>query len=149
MTRFKFLGLSAIIIAAAMCLSQHATACTGISFIAKDGSKVIARTMEWGTFPMESHLIVVPRGYARLAVTPSGVNGMRLVAKYGYAGIGVLEEKFLAEGVNENGLVGELFYFPGYGKCEDYDPAQNSISVTDAQFLEWVLGSFADVDEML
>lgn len=152
MSRFnsmRLLRLSAIVLAAALGMTQQAAACTGISFVAKDGSKVIGRTMEWGTFPMESHLVVIPRGYSRLAVTPSGVNGMRLVAKYGYTGIGVLADNFLTEGVNEKGLVGELFYFPHYGKCEDYDSTKNSVSVTDAQFLEWVLGSFATVDEMV
>ncbi len=64
---------------------EDASACTGISFKAKDGGKVVGRTMEWGGFYMESHLMVVPRGYTRWGQTPSG----------------------------EKGLMGELFYFPG------------------------------------
>ena len=148
MLKLNLFRLFAIIFAASMCYTPKVEACTGISFTAKDGSKVIGRTMEWGTFPLDSRLVLVPRGHTQLAVTPTGKNGMRLTAKYGYAGIGVLEENFIAEGMNEKGLVGELFYFPGYGECQEYDPQKNAVSINDAQFLAWVLGNFATVDEM-
>ncbi len=125
-----------------------ASACTGIAFKAKDGSQVMGRTMEWGTFVMESNYMVVPRGYVKVAQTPSGINGMKIVAKYGYVGIGVLEDKLLAEGMNEKGLSGELFYFPNYGSYVEYDKTQNATTVMDAEFLSWALGNFATIDEL-
>lgn len=148
MVRSKYLRLIAILLVAMFGSYQAASACTGISFTAKDGSKVIARTMEWGTFVMESRYIVVPRGHSETAMTPSGTNGMKIVAKYGYVGIGVLKDNLIAEGMNEKGLAGELFYFPGYGQYEEYDETKNSTSFVDAQFLSWVLSNFASIDEM-
>ena len=140
--------LAVSIIAAILGSLMDATACTGISLKAKDGSYVIGRTMEWGTFKLPSRLIIVPRGHTQRAVTPEGKNGMELKAVYGYAGIAVLDDNFMAEGMNEKGVVVELFYFPGYGEHMAYNPANHDRTVTDAQFLDWVLCNFASIDEM-
>lgn len=125
-----------------------ASACTGIAFTAKDGSHVIGRTMEWGTFIMRSRYLVVPRGHAKTAQTPDGADGMKIVAKYGYVGIGVLEDNLIAEGMNEKGLSGELFYFPNYGKYEEYDSAKKASTIVDAEFLSWALANFSTINEL-
>ena len=145
----KFIKLLTVAFAAGLFSMQPSSACTGISLTAKDGSKVIARTMEWGGFYLESHLILVPRGHKMHCVTPSGNDGMVVKAKYGYAGVGVLKDNFLAEGINEMGLVGELFYFPNYGESETYDPAKKNRAVSDVQFLDWALASFGTIDELV
>ena len=145
----KILRIFALAFAASLTYFQPSSACTGISLTAKDGSTVIARTMEWGGFKLPSRLVLVPRGYTQRSTTPTGKDGMLLKAKYGYTGIAVLEGNFLAEGINEKGMVGELFYFPGYGECEEFDPAKKSIAINDAQFLDWVLCNFASIDEMI
>ena len=145
----KFFKVIAVAFAAGLMNYQPTSACTGISLTAKDGSKIIARTMEWGGFKLESHLVLVPRGYTHQAVTPDGNDGMKIKAKYGYTAICVLDYNFAAEGVNEKGLMGELFYFPGYGETEKYDPKKKATSITDAQFLDWVLANFATIDEMV
>ena len=149
MLKLNVMRLFALIFVACVSFFTPSYACTGISFIAKDGSKVIARTMEWGGFRLPANLILVPRGYTQHAVTPTGKDGLLLETKYGYAGIGVLEENFVAEAMNEKGMVGELFYFPGYGEFEEFNPERKKWAITDAQFLAWVLGNFATVDEML
>lgn len=145
----KFFKLLTVIFAAGLVSIQPSSACTGVSLTAQDGSKILGRTMEWGGFRLESHLVLVPRGHVQRAVTPLGNDGLTIKAKYGYTGIGVLEGNFMAEGVNEKGLVGELFYFPGYGETEEFDPRKHAIAITDAQFLDWVLASFATVDELV
>ena len=149
MLKFNFTSILAIIFAAGLSFIQPSSACTGISLTAKDGSKIVSRTMEWGGFNLGSHLVLVPRGYTQRAVTPTGKDGMQLVAKYGYVGIGVLESNFMAEGINEKGLMGELFYFPGYGETEPYDPSRKYSAISDAQFLDWALGSFANIEELV
>ena len=148
MKTFKKIVLAASIVAATLGSLNSAEACTGISLKAKDGSYVIGRTMEWGGFRMPSRVVIVPRGYSRLALTPEGKNGMELKAKYGYAGIGVLDGNFIAEGMNEKGVVVELFYFPGYGETMPYKPENHGRTLCDAQFLDWVLCNFATIGEM-
>lgn len=148
MKSFKTLCMSAIALTASLFSFTPADACTGISLKSKDGSFIVARTMEWGTFVMESRYMVVPRGYTMTAQTPSGKNGMKIVAKYGYVGIGVMEDNLLAEAVNEKGMMGELFYFPDYGKYNEYDASRNSKTIVDAELLSWVVGNFATIAEL-
>ncbi len=90
-------------------------ACTGVSFLAKDGGYVQARTIEWGDSYLPSEYVVVPRGQELVSYTPTGVNGLRFRAKYGVVGLAIIQKEFVAEGLNEAGLSAGLFYFPHYG----------------------------------
>ena len=47
-----------------------ANACTGMGLVAKDGSTVYGRPMEWGTFDLNSRAAIIPRGYAFKGLTP-------------------------------------------------------------------------------
>lgn len=128
---------------------MEVVACTGISFVAKDSSKIVARTIEWGGSSLNSQYVVVPRGYSQQSYTPEGINGMVFKSRYGYVGFSVEQKEFVAEGLNEVGLSAGLFYFPGYGEYEKYDTAHKEHSIADLQFVSWVLSSFATVDEVI
>ena len=98
-----------------MALAFHAgdlKACTGISLTAADGSRVVARTVEWAATPMQCGYVVAPRGHAHQSYTPTGDNGLKYSAVYGYVGIYTEYEPFVVEGVNESGLSAGLFFFP-------------------------------------
>ena len=124
-------------------------ACTGITLKTADGNTVVARTIEWNGNDLNSRLIVVPRKHKQNAITPSGKKeGMTIEAKYGYVGMAVEMEEFVVEGINEAGLSAGLFYFPKYGKYEQYDPRHKSMSVGDLQLVPWILGNFKTIDEM-
>ncbi len=142
-----------IIVAAAALLSAtcfyDADACTGISLMSKDSTHVLARTCEWGGSFLQSRYVVVPRGYTQNALTPTGQNGLEFTAKYGYVGISVMQDQFVTEGLNEAGLSAGLFFFPGYGKYEDYDASRNASTIVDVQLAAWILGNFATVDEVI
>ena len=92
--------------------SQPATACTGITLKSKDGTTIVARTIEWGGSNLNSQYVIVPRGYTAQSYTPEGINGMKFTARYGYVGLAVEQKEFIAEGVNEAGLSAGLLYFP-------------------------------------
>ena len=94
-------------------------ACTGISLSARDGSRVVARTVEWAATPMQCGYMVCPRGHTFQSYTPTGANGMKYTSVYGFVGIYTEYEPFVVEGVNEAGLSAGLFFFPNYG---DYAP---------------------------
>lgn len=61
----KALVTKTLITAAVICwpLSNSTHACTGITLKSKDGAVVFGRTLEWGSFDLNSRLVVVPRGY--------------------------------------------------------------------------------------
>lgn len=130
-------------------LSSELKACTGITLRAKDGSRIVARTIEWGGSNLNSQYVVVPRGYTQQSYIPGGTTGgMTFTARYGYIGLAVEQEQFVAEGLNEAGLSAGLFYFPQYGKYEAYNPKENASNIADLQLVSWILGNCKTVDEV-
>lgn len=128
--------------------TNTANACTGITLTAKDSTKILARTIEWGGSDLNSQYVIVPRGYTAQSYIPGGVDGMKFTSKYGYVGLAVEQKEFIAEGLNEKGLSAGLFYFPKYGKYEDYNAAEKEQSIADLQLVSWILGECANVDEV-
>jgi len=131
--------------------SAHATkvnACTGIRLLAKDGSTVYGRTMEWGAFDLNSRVSIVPRGYAFTGLTPDGYNGKKWQAKYGFVALDMLEEDLFADGMNEKGLAVGLFYHPGYASYTEYDKAQANNTITAVDVVSYILSQFSTIEEV-
>ena len=136
-------------VAAGLMFPRMAGACTGITLKSSDGATVLARTIEWGGSDLNSRYVVVPRGYEQQAYVTGGQKaGMKFTACYGYVGVAVELEDFVAEGLNEAGLSAGLFYFPNYGGYETYDPAKGETSISDLQLVPWMLAGFKTVDEV-
>ena len=133
---------------AASFFADDADACTGISLVAKDGSKIVARTVEWAATPMQCGYVVSPRGHMHQSYTPTGENGLKYKGVYGYVGIYTEYEPFVVEGVNEAGLSAGLFFFPQYGEYAPYDSSQNDKTLCDMQFVSWVLSQFSKIDQV-
>lgn len=124
-------------------------ACTGITLKTATGNTIVARTIEWGGSNLNSRYVVVPRGHVQSSYLPTGKKeGMTFSARYGYVGLAVEENEFVAEGINEAGLSAGLFYFPGYGQYAPYDPALKSESIADLQLVSWILGECETVDDV-
>ena len=123
-------------------------ACTGITLKSKEGSTVTARTIEWAVSVMNTFYVVVPRNQTLHSLTPTGDDGMKFTARYGYVGLAVEQKEFIVEGVNEQGLSAGLFYFPNYGKYQSYDETQKDWCLADFQVVSCVLGSCSTVDEV-
>ena len=123
-------------------------ACTGISLTAADGSRVVARTVEWAATPMQCGYVVAPRGHAHQSYTPTGDNGLKYNAVYGYVGIYTEYEPFVVDGINEAGLSAGLFFFPQYGEYAPYVEANNAKTLCDMQFVSWVLSQFSSIDQV-
>ena len=128
--------------------ASDADACTGISLNAQDGSRVVARTVEWAATAMQCGYVVAPRGHEHQSYTPTGADGLKYTSKYGYVGIYTEYEPFVVEGINETGLSAGLFFFPNYGDYAAYDKTQNDKTLCDMQFVSWVLSQFSSIDEM-
>ena len=124
-------------------------ACTGITLMTKDSVRILARTIEWGGSELNSQYVIVPRGYTQQSYIPGGVTeGMKFTSRYGYVGLAVEQKEFVAEGLNEAGLSAGLFYFPRYGKYEDYNANVKDASIADLQLVSWVLASFRTIEEV-
>lgn len=145
----KKIFIACMAIAMTVLMQQEADACTGITLTAKDSTRIVARTIEWGGSELNSQYVVVPRGYVQHSYVPGyAQDGMKMVAQYGYVGLSVEQKEFVVEGLNEAGLSAGLFYFPGYGQYEAYDERLKAQSITDLQLVSWILGSCATVEQV-
>ncbi len=146
---FKLLMVAgAVVVVASVAVPCEVQAWTGVSFTAKDGSYVMARTMEWGGPYVPYGYAVIPRGQEIVSLTPGGEDGLRFRAKYGAVGIGPQQKEFIIEGINETGLSAGLFYFPGAGKYVEYDQDLNGETLCDMQFVSWVLTQFSSIEQV-
>jgi choloylglycine hydrolase len=143
-------SLLSVAIVAALTVTQATSvrACTGIRLIAKDGSSVYGRTMEWGAFDLKSRVAIIPRGYKFTGLTPEGHNGKSWKAKYGAIALDILGGDMFADGMNEAGLSVGLFYHPGFAEYSKYDRTQASNSITAVDVVAYILAQFATVDEV-
>lgn len=147
---YLHLAVTGILSVAALLSSDiDLNACTGISFTAADGSIVAARSIEWATERLDSKYVVVPRGHAFTSLAPNGNEGMRFTSKYGFVGVRVMSDDLIVEGLNEKGLNAGLFFFPGYGSYNDFDPFRKSTTLCDFQVVAWALSSFSTVEEVV
>ena len=129
-------------------LSSIASACTSIALKAEDGAVVYGRTMEWGTFDLNSRLVIVPRGHEFQGHTPDGKPGYRWKAKYGVVALDMVEKDYFSDGMNEKGLVVGVLYHPGFAEYQSYDPAKASASMGPTDFPNYVVTQFATVEQV-
>ena len=102
-----------------------AQACTDARIVAGDGSVLSARSMEFG-IPMDSRLVVRPRGISLSSPAPGGAEGLQWKAKYGFIYLDGLHLDAVVDGLNEAGLgIGTLF-FPGYASFETVSPEEHA-----------------------
>ena len=138
----------AIVIAMGLISIPISYACTGITLKTVDKKNIVARTMEWGTFFLDSKLTVIPRNYPYVGSTPDGNNGKKWNSKYGVLGISFTDEIIILEGMNEAGLSLGTFYFPGYASYEPYNKRNSRKSLSVTQLGSYILSQFATVDEV-
>ena len=60
-----------------------AEACTSMIFKAEDGTRIYARTMEWGASDLKSEMMLVPRAMAFSSDLGEGKTGARWQNRYG------------------------------------------------------------------
>ena len=129
-------------------IHHQADSCTGITLKSADGANIVARSVEWASGESPSDYIIVPRGHVEHSALPDGThNGMKFTSFYGY--VGLASEDYVIEGLNEVGLSAGLFYFPKFGSYPKYNPKENDITLSDTQFVAWVLGNFETVEDVM
>lgn len=134
---------------ATLAIAPFADACTGIRLIAKDGAVVYGRTMEWGTFDLNSRVVIFPRGQQFTGHTPDHKPGLKWRAEYGFAGLDgpALSEGMVLDGMNEKRLAVGGFYHPGFAEYQPYDPANASASMGPGDVIAYLLSTCATVEE--
>ena len=124
------------------------SACTSICLIADDGTPVCGRTMEWGTFDLNSRVAIVPRGHEFSSETPDGKKGLTWKTRYGAVALDMIEKDYFADGLNEKGLAVNYLYLPGFAEYQPYEPSKAHLSMGPAFMATYVLTQFATVNEV-
>jgi choloylglycine hydrolase len=128
------------------CLSLQLEACTGMKLVAKDGSYVHGRTLEFGV-EVDISMALIPRGYAFDSTTPHG-KGLQYTSTYAAVGAMAFDDEVLLDGINEKGLSVGTFYFPNYASYAEITPENQSKALSPIEFPNWILTKFATVDEV-
>lgn len=130
------------------CASAFTTvdACTGLKLIAKDGSIVHGRTLEFG-IEVDISTAVIPRGYAFKGTTPNG-DGLAYTSKYGVVGAVAFNNPALMDGLNEKGLAVGTFYFPTFAEYTPITAENQSKALSPIEFPNWILTQFATIEEV-
>lgn len=130
-------------------LLQTGSACTGILLKADDGAVVPARTMEFG-FDVRSELLIIPKGTPlEFLSSVEGKTGLQMEAKYGFLGMNAVGKQIVLDGLNEEGLYLGAFYFNNLATYEPLTSENQSRAVSSEEFGNYVLGSFATVEEVI
>jgi choloylglycine hydrolase len=139
-----------LITAAAICalLANGANACTGITLKSKDGAIVFGRTMEWGSFDLHSRLAIVPRGHEYRSELPEGKHGLTWKTKYGAVGLDAVGKDLLLDGMNEKGLLVNVFYHPGYAEYPAFDPAKSATTMGSLDVCQYLLTTCVSIEEV-
>ena len=130
----------AALMAAALVWASPAQACTRALYVAKDGTVIVGRSMDWGE-DMMSNMWVLPRGMQRDG--RGGKNTIAWESKYGSL-IVTAYDIGTAEGMNEKGLVvNELALAESdYGK-----PPAGAKVISLSTWPQYVLDNHATVAE--
>jgi choloylglycine hydrolase len=145
------LGLSALLSFSLLTLPINAArACTSVLLPAQDGGFVYGRTLEFG-LQMNSQLMIVPRNLAITGTGPDGnvgKGGLTWTTKYAATGANALGLPVFLDGINEKGMAGGLFNFPGYADFQTVPPGKADRSIASFELLIYILTNFATVDEV-
>jgi choloylglycine hydrolase len=143
----RSLGIVLTIVIASIAVWQTARACTGIRLVAKDGTVVVARTLEFGA-DLESKIGVFPAGTSISGVLPNDATGISFKTKYGIVGANAFGLPMVVDGLNDRGLYIGEFFFPGSAGYADVTPEDASRAMAGYQYSMWILGNFASVAEV-
>lgn len=127
-------------------LFMNLEACTGIKLVAKNGSQVHGRTLEFGIV-VDISSAVIPQGYSFKGTTPKGA-GLSYTSKYGAVGAIAFDDPALMDGLNEKGLAVGTFYFPTFAGYSEITEENQSKALSPVEFPNWILTQFATVEEV-
>jgi len=126
---------------------NSANACTDFRVQAKDGTTLIARSMEFA-LDLHSNVRNSNRGREFNSMTPNGKPGLNWKAKYGYLYVDGLDHEYTVDGMNEKGLSFEFLYLPGQTTYQTLPTGKEKQGVLYMQFGDWVLSNFSSVEEV-
>ena len=126
----------------------RAEACTSMIFKAEDGTRIYARTMEWGASDLKSEMMLAPRGLAFSSDLGDSKSGAAWSARYGFVGVNADGLPYATDGMNEAGLTVGALFFPGFAQYQEPKAAEQSTTVSNVDLVNYILSNFKTVEEV-
>jgi choloylglycine hydrolase len=121
--------------------AHHADACTRILYVAKDGTVITGRGMDWME-DTQPNLWSMPRGVRREGL--AGPASIAWTSKYGSL-ITSMYEIATVDGINEKGLAANMLYLVE----SDYGTSEGKPMLSISLWAQYVLDNFATVAEAI
>lgn len=121
--------------------------CTSLALMAQDKSIIHGRTMEWGTFDLNTRLVVIPRAFEFSSTLSDGVPGKAWKAKYGAVGFDAIGKDYFMDGMNEKGLSVSLLFQPGTTQYQEFKAQEAENSLAPVDMLTFMLTMASSVEE--
>lgn len=141
MSRFRFAGLTGLVVVAWAVCAAPGRPCSRVLWVAPDKQVFVGRTQDW-TEKSDSTFRTFPRGIARTGAVAE--NPHKWTSKYGSLVV-VGYDLGTHEGVNENGLCAHVLYLAGVSDYGKRDPKKEAIGI--AQWAQYYLDNYATVAE--
>ena len=125
-----------------------ADACTSMIFNAEDGTRIYARTMEWGASDLKSEMMLVPRAMSFSSALGDGKTGAAWKNPYGFVGVNAAGLAYATDGMNEAGLTVGALFFPGFAKYQEVKADELATTVGNVDLVNYILSNFKTVDEV-
>ena len=122
-------------------------ACTDVKLTAKDGTIMIARSMEFAV-DVQSSIRTSTRNHAFKNTAPNGKPGLAWNARFGFIYLDGFGQNIALDGMNEAGLSFEYLYLPGETEYQTVPNGHESQALSYAQFGNWILSNFKSIDEV-
>ena len=128
--------------------ASSADACTSMIFKAEDGTRIYARTMEWGASDLKSEMMLVPRAMSFSSALGEGKTGAAWKNQYGFVGVNAAGLAYATDGMNEAGLTVGALFFPGFAKYQEVKAGELAATVSNVDLVNYILSNFKTVDEV-
>src|ERR1700679_2264738 len=125
-----------------------ADSCTSMIFKAEDGTRIYARTMEWGASDLKSEMMLVPRSMAFSSALGDGKTGAAWKNQYGFVGVNADNLAYATDGMNEAGLTVGVLFFPGFAKYQEVKADDLATTVSNVDLANYILSNFKSVDDV-
>ena len=116
-----------------------ADACTSMIFKAEDGTRIYARTMEWGASDLKSEMMLVPRSMSFSSALGDGKTGAAWKNPYGFVGVNAAGLAYATDGMNEAGLTVGALFFPGFAKYQEVKADELATTVSNVDLVNYIL----------
>ncbi len=125
-----------------------ADACTSMIFKAEDGTRIYARTMEWGASDLKSEMMLAPHSITFSSDLDEGKTGAQWKNQYGFVGVNADGLAYATDGMNEAGLTVGALFFPGFAKYQEVKADELATTISNVDLVNYILGNFKTVDEV-